>query len=275
MKVRTAGIQQGGFPTDGFRVGEAGEVWVIDRLRTWGEVVNGARIGDGFEKLMLFGGMEAKPPAPGEVECDCHNLVAIQTAMLQKGSDSAEGPNVRISRPGPSVWQVDFDHLNWSIPGGAEMQFGVAAVRRSATGDAAAWWPYTVRTATAHQIKLSDAHGKSLGVLPLAGDPAQGFAVQVWGHLPAAVVIRPRGEFWDVTLNSGAALNAGNTERASLRFGPNGARPVTTQSQGDDLVMSFRAADAGIRGGELNACLIGKRQDGVPFEGCDLLKKAR
>jgi hypothetical protein len=261
------------FLADRFRISEAGEVWVLDRLRTWGTVAGRAPLGDRFEKIMLFGGLEASLPVPGEVDCDCHNLVAVQTAAIEKGSDSAAGPDVRISRLNAAIWQVDFDHLNWSVPGGVEIQFGIAGVNRS--GNAHTWSAYAVQTATPHQIRRFDSHGKLLGLPAVASDPNLGFAIQVWGHLPATIEILRRGELWVVTLKNGAADEAAQADRDGFRFGPKGARPVSVHSQGNDLVLNFPAAGAGIRAGELNACLTGKRHDGVPFEGCDLLKSAR
>jgi len=271
------GMQGAGFLADRFSVGVTGEVWVIDRLRTWGRVEKGSvRIGEWSKKVALFGGLEANPPTPGELECDCHNLIAIKEAVVRTGWDSADSPDVRISRPAASVLQMDFEHLNWSVPGGVEVQFGVAELNRSGREGAqpADWSAYMVRTATPHQVKIFDVHGKLLGLHPAPMDPALGFAIQVWGHLPARIEIRPRGGSWEVTLHSDAAFEAANVERASLHFGPNNAEPVAVHPKGADLVMSFRSADSGIRPGELNACLTGRRQDGVPFEGCDLLKRA-
>ena len=271
--ARFNGEPHSGFPADRFQVGAKEEVWVIDRVRLWGHVEGAGRIGDRFEKIQLFGGLEAEPPAPGQADCDCHNLVALQTASLRKGSDTAEGQDVKVSRPSAAVWQLDFEHLNWSVPGGVEIQFGVAGVPRSGRDRERGWSEYMVRTAAPHQVKIFDAHGKLLGLHHGAMDPSLGFAVQVWGHLPAEIEIRLRGELWEVTLHSGATLDAAHADRAGFHFGPNGAAPVAAHLKDADLVLSFRAADTGIRPGELNACLTGRRQDGVPFEGCDLLKR--
>jgi len=38
---------------------------------------------------------------------------------------------MKASRRGPGVWEVDFQHLSWSAPGGVNLQFGVVAVARA------------------------------------------------------------------------------------------------------------------------------------------------
>jgi hypothetical protein len=148
-----------------------------------------------------------------------------------------------------------------------EIQFGIAGSR---------WSSFSVDTGTVHQLKVFDAKGKFLSLYKEgAPDPAMGFAVQAWGHIPAPVEIRQHGEIWEVTLRSAAAFNAASADGPSLRFGPKGASPVAFHADGAYLVASFRTADAGIRPGDVNACLTGRRQDGVPFEGCGLLQSAR
>ena len=261
----------GGFLADRFTIGAKGEVWVIDRLRIWVRAAkDGGKIGDRLESVALFGGLEAAPAKPGELECDCHNLVALESAALREGSDIAEGSKVRISRLEPAVWQLDFEDLNWSVPGGVAIQFGVSGRRRADAG-AAKWSVYTVPAEAPHEIKLFDERGKLAGPYGKAGkDPAAGLAVQAWGHLPVAIDIEARAELLQVKL---AAAEALRVDPASLQFGPRGAAPVALHAEGTSLLMTFRAADTGIQPGDLNACLSGRRRDGVPFAGCDLLRK--
>jgi hypothetical protein len=234
---------QTGFLSDSFKVGATGEVWVIDKIRVWGKVGT-----NGSEKVALFGGLENAGLAPGAIECDCHNLLSINREP-------------QVSRLKGSVWQLDFDHLNWSVPGGATIQFGVSGPRWSTT---------LVNTGTPHQIKLFDANGK---LVKPYGDPSEaGFAIQVWGHLPATIEIRSEGDLWRVKLVRAGPLAAARTDEVSLRFGPGGAKPVTIHWESDAVVIHFRSADTKLRPADLNACLSGRREDGVPFEGCDLLK---
>ncbi len=232
-----------GFLSDTFKIGAPGEVWVIDKIRVWGK--SGT---NGSVNVALFGGLETAEPTPGAIECDCHNLLSINREP-------------QVLRLKSSVWQLDFDHLNWSVPGGAAIQFGVSGPR---------WSPTMVNTGTPHQIKLFDANGK---LMKPYGDPSEaGFAIQVWGHLPASIEIRSEGDLWRVKLVRAGPLAATRTDEASLRFGPGGAKPVAIDQESDDLVIAFRSADIKVRPADLNACLSGQREDGVPFEGCDLLK---
>ena len=65
---------------------------------------------------------------------------------------------------------------------------------------------------------------------------------------------------------------------ASLRFGPNSSLPVTSRKErgkdgDDDLIVVFRGVDLKTPLGTAIVCLTGKRMDGVPFEGCDLLPR--
>jgi hypothetical protein len=236
---------QAGFLGDTFKVGASGEVWVIDKIRVWGKF--GA---NGAAKATLFGGLENSAPVPGAIECDCHNLIPLNRDPKAVRAESA-------------VWQMDFDHLNWSVPGGTAIQFGIGGPRWSAS---------MVNTGAPHQIKLFDAHGKF--VKP-NGDPSDaGFAVQVWGHLPAIIEIRSDGDMWRVKLVRAGPLAAVGTNEASLRFGPASAKPAAIHHEGNDLVIYFRVADSRIGPADVNACLSGQRQDGVPLEGCDLLKHA-
>jgi hypothetical protein len=202
-----------------------------------------------MEPVALFGGLEATAPAPGAVDCDCHNLIA-----LQRGAT--------VYRLAQRVWQLDFGHLNWSVPGGVPIQFGVSG---------AGWSAYTANRSADHTIKIFDPNGKLTG--PYAANPGATLAVQVWGHLPATIEIQRDGDLWKVILHGNAAFDARLSNRGSLRFGSKGAIPTSQHVDGADLVMTFRTADAGIQPNEVNACLNGRRQDGVPFEGCDLLKR--
>ena len=267
-----------GFLADHFQVGAQGEVWMIDRLRTWGQARQNIRLlGDQVEKIALFGGLEVRPPTPGEPVCECAHLVAIHTEMLHQGSNGVASRQLQISRAGEAVWQLEFDQLNWSVPGGQEIQFGVKSWPRSssAANRGVLWASTVVPTATAHHITVFDEKGKLIKpYAPAPADPKLGFAVQVWGHQSVTITIRPQGELWDVRLQGTSSFESTQVDQASLEFGPKRARPVAVRNDGADLVMSFRSDGLGIRPGELTACLAGRRRDGAPFEGCDLVKPA-
>lgn len=273
-----AGQQQSGAPepntgflADRFRVGKEGEVWVVDAMTMWIRVDAGrGGIGSVFENIKLFGGLEAGPPKPGEIECDCHNLAAIKSVNLQSGSDTLSADGVHISLAADSLWQLDFGNLNWSVPGGVDIRFGAAGRKRAGVATAK-WFVATVRTGAAHEIRMFDDKGKRVDLQNTdSRNSAMGFAVKVSGHLPVAIDIQPQNQFWEVILRNASSIEA---QRATLRFGPSGAAPASVHADGADLVMRFRASDCGIRPGDVNACLTGQRADGVPFEGCDLLKR--
>jgi len=52
-----------GFVGDHFRWEASGEIWVIDTIRVGDR--SPEKLGDAFESLTLFGGIEAVPPPPG------------------------------------------------------------------------------------------------------------------------------------------------------------------------------------------------------------------
>ena len=285
--AQAAGVPLGrtkgaGFVGDHFRIGAAGEVWIIDTIRTWarpGESAgHAASLGDVFESVTLFGGIEAAPPKPGqppEPECDCHNLMTIKGARLQPGADQPASPDVTVSPAAAGIRQVDFRSLRWSVPGGVDIQFGVMGVSRHGRQT---WHNQAANMGNAHQLKIFDEKGKLEGPYVPDGEPVDGRAglnVQVWGHRSAPVAIRSGGTAIEVVLRSDASFDAGRADAATLRFGPKNAAPISSRLETIEgraaLVARFRRADAGIQGAVVSACLTGRLQDGVPFEGCDLV----
>jgi hypothetical protein len=259
-----------GFVGDHFKIGGIGEVWIIDTIRTWAKSSAGqTTLGDAFESVTLFGGIEAMPPTPGqppEPECDCHNLMTIQVARL------APGPDQPGTVAAPGTRQIDFRNLHWSAPGGVNLQFGVMGLGRA---NNQAWYNHGVRMDEPHSLKLFDEHGKFDG--PYTGEEAEmGLNVQVWAHKSAPVAIRSAAATIEVVLHTDRTFDAAKADPASLRFGPKKAAPVASRLETVDgvpaLVAKFRRADAGIQGGAVvSACLAGFQKDGIPFEGCDLI----
>ena len=76
-------------------------------------------------------------------------------------------------------------------------------------------------------------------------------------------------------------FDVADVDVTTLAFGPNGASidhdqgPHFEDLNGDgltDLMSHFRIEEAGIRLGEIEACLTGEKLDGSPFEGCDSIR---
>jgi hypothetical protein len=261
----------GGFVGDHFQIGKAGEVWIIDTIRTW--VRSAGPLGNGFESVSLFGGIESPPPKPGDPpqpDCDCHNLMAIRSARLRSGTDELDSAGVAIA-PGSGVRQVDFNGLHWSVPGGVDLQFGVMGVPRTS---ASVWINLAVHMPDQHALKVFDEKGKFEG--PYSDDDAgAALYVQVWAHKSAHIAIRSAATVIEVALQSEGGLDAGSADPATLRFGPRNAASIGSRFESSNgrtsLIAKFRRADIGIPAGVASVCLTGRLKDGVPFEGCDLI----
>jgi len=266
-----------GFVGDHFRLGAAGEIWVIDTIRVWER--SPGKLGDTFESVALFGGIEAVPPPPGkppEADCDCHNLISIKSARYHSGSAPGEPAGIAESASGSGLRQIDFQNLHWSVPGGLNIQFGVMGVSRRGNQ------PWLYQTATMpdqHHLNLFDDKGKLEGAYAPDGRPPAaglGVNVQVWAHRAATIEIRPSAAAIEVVLRSDDSFDATKAEAASLRLGPNGAAPVSSRLQTQNgrqmLVARFQRQGTGLQPSSVSACMNGRLSDGVPFEGCDLLR---
>ncbi len=96
------------------------------------------------------------------------------------------------------------------------------------------------------------------------------------GQTRDTVSARSRGLI-TVALFGSAALDAGDVDPATLAFGPGGAgldhssslRLADLDRDGiDDVIMQFRADDAGLASAKGEACLEGATHAGVWFRGC-------
>jgi len=270
-----------GFLADDFQVGAAKEDWVIERIRIWAvpdlKATAPHGLGDVVNKISLFGGIAPDSPPPGQkpaADCDCHNLPTIKVATVEPGGNATDMKDVTIAtiqQNGSDVWQIDFKDLKWSVPGGTNIQFGVLAESSSLYN----WYNLGAAPAQGQHLRVFSSAGKLQSVFQ-AETPAR-MNVQVWGHLLARISIRQAGQKLRVVLKSDPFLDSRQVDTTSLRFGPGNASPenVRTEDVNHDgktaLVMMFGARD-GIAPNSINACLTGKRLDGAPFEGCDLLK---
>ncbi len=301
----SAGASRIGWPTAGvyiadrFALGQPGELWVIDKVRVWSvpglEAGRPGALGDLFEKITLFGGIESetKPATPQQAAlvCACHGPVAIAATAFSRGSSASQDSHVVLtpvsSAGGPSfddsgrsftVWQVDFDDLRWNVPGGVNLQFGVygEGLPQSADNGKHIWFNLASQIGGDHEFRLFETGGSP--VVPPAGALPQnkslGINVQVWGHRTARIDIRRSGNAWQVKLESSPGIDILQVKPESLHFGPKGAAPVestvepSARDGGADLVLKIGSAGTGIQPNQPVACLDGVTLDNVPFEGC-------
>ncbi len=270
------------FIADDFAVGAAKEDWVIDRIRLWAvadpKAPSPRALGDLVKKISLLGGIASDLPKtdqPLGADCDCHNLPVLKSTSIQPGSNTAGNRDVEVAS-GPQIhesptWEIDFNDLRWSVPGAIRIQFGVFAESKAGY----TWYNLATSSDPDEQLRIFSSTGKFEKAFT-SPSPAR-INVQVWGHLLARISIRPSGQELQVILWSAPFLGAEQVDRSSLHFGPGKAVPESTevedvQHNGQPvLVMVFQPAASGITPRSVNACLTGKRQDGTPFEACDLL----
>jgi len=277
------------FLADDFQVGKQPEVWVIHHIRLWAipdpNTTSVPGPGDLFKTVELYGGLASDVPPLGQKpngDCDCHNLSSLKKAFLEPGSATTDNPDVVVTsssqHDGPETWQLDFQNLKWSVPGGKSIQFGILAEGRQNHAAASRFgWHYLASPGTGgDHLRIFSREGKLQRSFQEGGSARVN--IQVWGHLLAKISIRTARQEFRVILQNQPFLKADQVEASSLRFGPGRALPAKVGVEDVDdngqpaLVMSFRASDSGLEPRSVNACLTGRRTDGAPFEGCDLLR---
>ena len=190
--------QDYGFLGDDFTIGEPGERWVIDSIRTWavpgGAEANGQHLGDYFQDVRLHFGMSDVTP--------------VATAQLSMGSDATSNPDVRVADASAAgallyddfgarlrVWQIDFGNLNLAVDGGTKCRFGVWGMGRPTPGSdkAFTWYNHASNAAFSGNrqegadgvMLLFDAAGRSEGTFNGQGngwDKPSDINVQVFAH---------------------------------------------------------------------------------------------
>src|SRR5262245_15952531 len=133
------GWHEEGFLGDSFSIGEPGEKWVIDSIRTWVVPGNAAHahpnLGDFFKDVRLY------LSGPDE------DLTPVSTGQFSPHSDLISNADIAITEAtregtlfyddfGASmrIWQVEFRNLNITVDGGAQQRFGVWGIGRSVPG---------------------------------------------------------------------------------------------------------------------------------------------
>ncbi len=170
---------------DAFRVGAAGEVWMIQAVRVWAIPSSAPScprdLGDQVEQITLFGALD-NPPVPGVPICDCHALVALAAAALQPGSGASTNPGVIVT-PEKGVYRLDFRDVRWSVPGDSETLFTVRVTpRRPQSCDAASGWALAAeRAKPGYRLHLLNDKGVPVGLEPARREPRMIY-LQVWAE---------------------------------------------------------------------------------------------
>jgi hypothetical protein len=195
--------------------------------------------------------------------------------LSDPNGNATDNPDVRISSirlpDGSTAWQLDFEDLKWSLPGATPIQFGVLA--EPYTGYT--WYKLAAPSHASGNLRVFSSAGRLQSTFQPASPGS--IDVQAWGHLLARISIRSSGQLLKVVLHSLPYLAVDQVDKASPRFGPRNAPPDSVQLEDvdhkgkSDMVLYFRVAEIGLDPKSINGCLTGKRQDGAPFEGCDLL----
>src|SRR5215469_12066443 len=155
-----------GFVAATFRVGASSEVWIIDHIRTGAAPDAASPLpppGDLYSSVTLYGGIEVDPAEASQ--CACHGLTQLKSVTLQVGGGSPI-PGVTFVPSGPSgaTWQIDFNDLHWSVPGGLNLQVGVMGVGRpTATGATHVWLNPLLQSDAGSGLDWFDEAGKPLG----------------------------------------------------------------------------------------------------------------
>jgi hypothetical protein len=126
--------QEKGFLGDSFRLGAKGENWMIDSIRLWAvpdstPACSTGKPGYHIARLTLHGALY-NPPVPGQAECDCHALVPVTSAPMEKGGVRFTNPSVTLATDG-ALWQIDFKKVAWSVPGGLDVLVALRAETRA------------------------------------------------------------------------------------------------------------------------------------------------
>lgn len=194
-------LYESGFLGDDFKVGAAGENWVIDTIRVWTVPGAGAadpeHLGDFYRDVRLyFGG-------------DDGGVTPLVAGLLAPGSNQSSNPHILISDATAAgvvpyedfgsnirVWQIDFTQLNLNVQGGVKVRFaawGMGRPRPEKADKTYAWFNAASNAEFAHtrqdgadgQMLLFTSGGKFKNTFDGKGagwDKSSDINVQVFGH---------------------------------------------------------------------------------------------
>jgi hypothetical protein len=265
------------FLTDSFQPGSDGETWVIERIRMWGqpEASEPSRTpGDVLESITLRGGLWSDPPGPGTPDCGCHGLVPLASASLEPGTTRTGNSAITVTRDRPSdTWQIEFNRLMWSVPGGSRVQLGLQVKSRSRI--TRTWRPLAAASSDTNTWHLFTADGQPAS--DFRAGAGHRMDLQIWAHRLASVAIARQGSNYEVVIKGQPKFDVKQIDAATLQLSPGGARPDFVRIidfDGDgipDLSGVFSVSRAIIPSGTVTACVRGTLGSGDAFEGCDLM----
>jgi len=178
--------QQKGFLGDSFKLGNAGENWMIDSIRVGAlpdasPACSVGKPGDRIEKLTLYGALY-NPPVPGQAECDCHALVPVVSAPMEKGGSRFANRTVTMTME-TGQWRIDFGDVRWSVPGGMDVLFAARATERAGQScTMGKTWTLAARPADAgYRLRFFDSALVPAGFAEPMSPPRQ-ISVQVKAH---------------------------------------------------------------------------------------------
>ena len=162
-RFASAGIDGPAYLADTFSIGALGEVWVIDRIRVWGMPQ------PEWNALALYGGL-----APVRLKAASFD----STGRASRNSDititAVDNP---LSGNGNNkLQQVDFLNLQWSIPAGVDVQFGIHGQAGNSV-----WKGYVYSAGEHRPMAVFSLDGKASHEYDVARNMRM--FVQVWAHI--------------------------------------------------------------------------------------------
>lgn len=265
-----------GFVGDDFRIGNPGERWVIDRIRTWTvpahSGVDPDALGDFFQDVRLYIGSAEE------------GLTPLVSGRVERGSSVTDNASIRLTRTTIPydefgreyrVWEVEFADLHIEVRGGEAQRFGVWGLGREipdANGKTYSWFNLASNAALSNSavagsddlLLMFDPAGNFRGSFDSTGkgwNKSSDINIEISARRVADVELR--GEA--VVIRGSAGLDVQSVDPASLDLSgvnASGLRVADVDHDGfADLVVETRSAGPGV-------CVSGRSREGIRFAGC-------
>jgi hypothetical protein len=135
--VWATNAQNPGFFGDNFTIGNVGETYKIDNVRTWvvagSSLNNSSNLGNWFESITLLTGNATDSNISSLISTNLETDGTLSNSNISL--TKVTYPDINSSSYDNfgnffSIWQVDFTNLNWTVVGGIEYNFGVQGIGR-------------------------------------------------------------------------------------------------------------------------------------------------